>query len=86
MFIIGGYFLTYDQLHQLGLRRGLVIEGGKAHILNRDLLEKGIMFIFAWPVFHPRGTPTPGEDGILICTRADGMIILSVLQTVNPLR
>ena len=67
MLVIGGYLLTYDQLYQLGLRRGLVIEGGKAHILNRDFLEKGIKFIYAWPVCHPRTTVE--VPGILICTR-----------------
>ena len=70
MFVIGGYLLTYDQLYQLGLRRGLVIEDGRAYILNRHFLEKGIKFIFAWPVSHPRATPTTEEvPGILICTR-----------------
>jgi hypothetical protein len=70
MLIIGGYLLTFDELHQLGLRRGLVIEGGKTSILNRDFREKGIKSIYAWPVSHPRGTPTtPGTPRILICTR-----------------
>ena len=70
MLIIGGYLLTYDQLYQLGLRRGLVIEGGKAHILNNDFRDRGIEFIYAWPVSHPRSTPTTkGVPGILICTR-----------------
>ena len=70
MFIIGGYLLTFDQLYQLGLRRGLVIEGGKAHILNSDFFEKGIKSIFAWPVSHPRATlTTKGVPGVLICTR-----------------
>ena len=70
MLIIGGYLLTYDQLYQLGLRRGLVIENGKSHILNRDFREKGIKFIYAWPVSHPRSTPTTeGVPGTLICTR-----------------
>jgi hypothetical protein len=55
----GGYLLTYDQLYQLGLRRGLVIEGGKAHILNRDFREKGI----------ESSITTKGVQGILICTR-----------------
>ena len=70
MLIIGGYLLTYDQLYQLGRRRGLIIEDGRSHILNRDFREKGIKFICAWPVSHPRGTPTTeGVAGTLICTR-----------------
>ena len=70
MLIIGGYLLTYDQLYQLGLRRGLIIKDGDAHILNNDFLQKGIEFIYAWPVSYPRGTPTTeGVPGILICTR-----------------
>ena len=70
MFIIGGYLLTYDQLYQLGLRRGLVIKDGESFILNRDLREKGIESIYAWPVSHPRGSPTTEDvPGILICTR-----------------
>jgi hypothetical protein len=67
MFVIGGYLLTYDQLYQLGFRRGLIIEGGKSHILNNDLAMKGIESIYAWPVCHPRG---PVEvPRTLICTR-----------------
>ena len=70
MLIIGGYLLTYNQLYQLGLRRGLVIENGEAHILNNDFEKKGIKFIYAWPVAYPRATPTTeGVPGILICTR-----------------
>ena len=48
MLILGGYLLvTYDQLvYQLGLRRGLMIEGGKSHILNRDFREKGIDSVY----------------------------------------
>ena len=68
MLIIGGYLLTYEQLHQLGLRRGLVIEDGQSHILNRDFRERGITFIYAWPVAHPRGGPVE-VPRILICTR-----------------
>ena len=68
MLIIGGYLLTYEQLHQLGLRRGLVIEDGQSHILNRDFRERGITFIYAWPVSHPRGGPVE-VPRILICTR-----------------
>ena len=68
MLILGGYLLTYDQLYQLGLRRGLVIEGGKSHILNRDFREKGIDSIYAWPVCHPRTEPVE-VPRTLICTR-----------------
>lgn len=76
MLVIGGYLLTYDQLYQLGLRRGLVIENGNSYILNRDLLEKGIESIYAWPVCHPRGGPVE-VPRILICTRRrdDGHLI-----------
>jgi hypothetical protein len=70
MLVIGGYLLTYDQLHQLGLRRRLVIEGGRVHILNKNLRERGIKSIYGWPVAYPRATPTTeGVPGILICTR-----------------
>ena len=70
MLIIGGYLLTYDQLYQLGLRRGLVIKDGESYVLNRDFHEKGIQSIYAWPVSHPRGSPTTEDvPGILICTR-----------------
>ena len=55
MLILGGYLFTYDQLYQLGLRRGLVIEGGKSHILYRDFREKGIDSIYAGlSVIHGR--------------------------------
>src|SRR5882672_7167865 len=70
MLILGGYILTYEQLYQLGLRRGLVIENGKAAILNRNLRDKGVKAIYAWPVSHSRGTPTKqGTPRILICSR-----------------
>lgn len=70
MLVLGGYLLTYDQLRTVGLRRGLVIEGGNASILNRDFRQKGIKSIYAWPVSHPRRTPTtPGVPNILICSR-----------------
>ena len=70
MLILGGYLLTYEQLYELGLQRGLVIENGKAAILNRNLREKGVKAIYAWPVSHPRGTPTKqGTPRILICSR-----------------
>ena len=67
MLVLGGYLLTYDELHQMGLRRGLVIEGGGSHILNRDLHQKGIKCVYAWPVCYP---PGPLEmPRTLICTR-----------------
>lgn len=70
MLILGGYLLTYEQLYELGLQRGLVIENGKAAILNRNLREKGVKAIYAWPVSYPRGTPTKqGTPRILICSR-----------------
>ena len=67
MLVVGGFLLTYDQLHQLGRRRGLQIEGGKAHILNNHSLERGIHCIHALPVCHPRTTVEVPR--ILICTR-----------------
>jgi hypothetical protein len=70
MLVIGGYLLTFDQLYQLGLQRGLVIEGGRVHLLNNNLEDKGIKSIYGWPVAYPRATPTTrGVPGILICTR-----------------
>ena len=70
MLVIGGYLITYDQLRHIGLRRGLDIEGGNASILNRDFRHKGIRSIYAYPVDHPRRTPTrAGVPGILIATR-----------------
>jgi hypothetical protein len=69
MLVLGGYLLTFDQLYQLGLRRGLVIEGGRASILNRNFHEKGITAIYAWPISHPWGTcTTKGAPHILICS------------------
>ena len=44
MLAFGGYLLNYDQLKQLGHRRGLVIEHGEAYILNRDFGQRGIDF------------------------------------------
>jgi hypothetical protein len=83
MLVLGGYLLTFDQLYQLGLRRGLVIEGGRASILNRNFHEKGITAIYAWPVSHPRGTSTTkGAPHILICSRKrdDNLIRLADCQ------
>lgn len=87
MLVIGGYLLTYDQLYQLGLRRGLEIKDGKSHILNRDFRERGITFIYAWPVSHPRGTPTtPEVPGTLICTRRrdDYLVHLADCKPFEP--
>ena len=62
--------LRWIPLKQLGHRRVLVIEHGEAYILNRDFGQRGIDFIFAWPVSHPRPTPTTkGVPGTLIITR-----------------
>ena len=70
MLVLGGYLLTYDQLTQIGRRRGLEIGPGKAHILNNHLFERGVESICAFPVAYPRPTPTTeGVPGILICTR-----------------
>ena len=58
MLVIGGYLLTYGQLRQLGLRRGLVIEDGKVNIqvLNSHFGKRWINFIYTvtWPVAYPR--------------------------------
>jgi hypothetical protein len=83
MLILGGYLLTFDQLYQLGLRRGLVIEGGRASILNRNFHEKGITAIYAWPISHPWGTcTTKGAPHILICSHKpdDNLIRLADCQ------
>jgi len=70
MLVVGGYVITYDHLRHLGARRGLVIEGGNASILNRDLRRKGIRSIHILPVDCPRRTPTtPGVPRILIASR-----------------
>jgi hypothetical protein len=66
MLVIGGYFITYEQLAHIGRRRGLVIEDGRTYILNQDLHRKGIHSIYAWPVDYPSG---PSFPGVLICTR-----------------
>ena len=70
MLILGGYLLlTYEQLRQLGQRRGLIIEEGEAYILNDDFERRNISFIYAWPFAYPRPTPTAkGVPGTLICT------------------
>ena len=83
MLILGRYILTYEQLHQLGLQRGLVIKNGNAAILNRNLREKGVKAIYAWPVSHPRGMPTiQGMPHILICScrRDDHLVRLADCQ------
>ena len=83
MLILGGYLLTFDQLYQLGLRHGLVIEGGRASILNRNFHEKGITAIYAWPISHPWGTcTTKGAPHILICSHKpdDNLIRLADCQ------
>lgn len=70
MLVVGGYLITYEQLRVIGARRGLVIEGGNASILNQDWREKGILSVYALPVDYPRSTPTtPGSPHVLICTR-----------------
>ena len=75
MLVIGGYLLTYGQLRQLGLRRGLVIEDGKVNILNNHFGKRWINFIYAWPVAYPRGTPTTGVPGILIVTQRGDQLL-----------
>ncbi|GBE87540.1 hypothetical protein BKA93DRAFT_878747 [Sparassis latifolia] len=70
MLIVGGYLITLAQLAQIGARRGLTIENGEAHILNRDLRRKGYESIFALPVDWPRRTETTrGRTMILIASR-----------------
>jgi hypothetical protein len=64
MLVIGGYFITYEQLTRIGRRRGLVIQDGQTYILNNDLRRKGITSIYAWPASYP-STKRPV---VLICT------------------
>jgi len=64
MLVIGGYFITYEQLRQIGRQRGLDIGHGQTYILNDDLRRKGIQSIYAWPVNHPSD---PNQPGVLIC-------------------
>jgi hypothetical protein len=46
------------------------MESGDAYLLNRDLRQKGITSIHAFPVDYPRRTrSTPGVPMILIATR-----------------
>ena len=87
MLVIGGYLLTFDQLTQLGRRRGLDIPPGMAHVLNSDFRRKGITSIYAWPVAYQRGGPTiEGTEGILICTRRrdDHLVRLADCQPFEP--
>jgi hypothetical protein len=86
MLVVGGFLITYDQLRQIGLRRGLDIQNGNASLLNRDFRLKGIKSIYALPVDYPRRTPfTAGVPGILIASR-NGMITLSIWRTASRLK
>jgi hypothetical protein len=56
MLVVSGYLITYEQLSQIGRRRGLAIQDGDASILNADFRRKGIGYIYALPVDYPRST------------------------------
>ncbi|GBE78884.1 hypothetical protein SCP_0200810 [Sparassis crispa] len=69
--IIGGYFLTDQQLATLGAKRGLNIPNGEAYILNSHLLSRGIKYCTAIPVALPQKDPhasNPFVTGTLITT------------------
>ncbi|GBE78879.1 hypothetical protein SCP_0200760 [Sparassis crispa] len=69
IFVIGGYFLTHEQLSTFGARRGLDIPNGEAYILNSHLLSRGIRSCTAVPVALPqKDSAEPIVVGTLITT------------------
>ncbi|GBE78886.1 hypothetical protein SCP_0200830 [Sparassis crispa] len=71
IYVIGGYFLTKEQLTTFGAKRGLNIPNGKAYILNSHLLSRGIRSCTAVPVTLPQKVPNSEEPvvcGTLITT------------------
>jgi hypothetical protein len=70
LLVYGGYFITFDQIHDLGQRRGLNLKNGDPTPLNDQLTAKGITSISGCPGSYPRPTLTKdGGLGILICCR-----------------
>ena len=86
MLILGWYILAFEQLYQLGLRRGLVIEDGNVHVLNDFFNNSGIDFIHAFPVDYPRVTPTTEGCQVSWLLHAEAINSLDILQTAYSLR